>query len=168
MLSPLMERLCRKIDFEEMRDFDFLNSNIKKQMFTTDRVSLDPFFSEEQAAERYIGWMKDERDRGSIVFNYIYKETAIGFSCMRGNEKGEYYPVLGGLYPNDKPIPLGTAILYKQLEIVRSLGGNSLYTYISSNNLPVFKAYSRCGYSFDDIHYVFVRHFGESGDPLKR
>lgn len=160
IVPPLIDRLCSNMSFEEMQDYDLLEDNIRKGFFQTDRVVLDPYFTAEQAAERYIGWMKDERIRGAHLFHYLYKGNRIGFSCMRLEENGECYPVLGGIYPSDRPLPLGSAILYKQLEIARALGGKHLYTNISSNNLAVAKAYNQCGYSLDEISYVFVKHMG--------
>lgn len=155
---PLIERLLNKVSYEEMPDLVTMEHYIRKGMFQTDRVILDPFFTSEQAAERYIGWMRDEQERGARLFHYTYQGAPIGFSCMRGNEEGEYYPVLGGIYPNDKPLPFGMVILYKQLDIARDLDGKRLYTYISSNNLPVVKAYNQCGYSVEEVQYVFVKH----------
>ena len=135
-----------------------MRKQIRGGMFKTDRVILDPFFTPEQAANRYVMWMNDELERGSQLFSYKYKEQPVGFSCMKNIREGVYYPVLGGVYITDKPLPIGSAIVYKQLEIAQSLGGKELYTFISSNNLAVVKTYSQLGYTFEDIKYVFVKH----------
>lgn len=103
-------------------------------------------------------WMKDELNNGSVLYNYKYKEQPIGFSCFKETEYQKYYPVLGGVYNTGKALPFGSAIIYKQLEIAKNLGGKELYTYISSNNQAVVRAYSQLGYSFDDMKYVFVKH----------
>ena len=77
---------------------------------------------------------------------------------MKQVKEGVFYPVLGGVYLTGKALPIGSAIVYKQLEIARSFGGKELYTYISSNNPAVVRVYSQLGYTFEDIKYVFVKH----------
>ncbi len=156
--SNAMKRLCQKMSFRRINSLDFINENIKKGMFTTDRVAIDPHFTREQAANRYVGWMGDELRRGSAFFEYLYKDEPIGFVCMRKKGDNEYYSVLGGLYPSDNLLPFGAALLFKQLEIAKSMGGTVLSTSISSNNVPAFRAYSMCGYDFVSLNYVFIKH----------
>ena len=153
-------RLSNEVSFDEMNENDIglMRSQIASGMFQTDRVALDPVFSNAQAANRYIMWMNDERERGSKFFNYKYKGNPVGFSCMREASPGIFYPVLGGVYNTKTALPIGSVIVYKQLEIARSLGGKSMYTYISSNNPAVVRIYSQLGYVFEDIKYVFIKH----------
>ena len=159
--SSLIKRISDQITFEEMSndETEIMHQQIKNGMFQTDRVILDPIFSPSQAANRYILWMKDEKERGSVLYTYKYKGQPVGFSCMREINPQVYYPVLGGIYSQGKALPFGSAIIYKQLEIAKRLGGKQLVTYISTNNPGVIRAYSQLGYVFEDIKYVFVKHF---------
>ena len=160
--STLIERIAKNLDYEEMNaeDIVMMKEQILKGLFQTDRVVLDPYFSSKQAANRYIMWIDDERERGSRLFVFKYRQDPVGFTCMRETEPGVFYPVLGGIYNIDKPLPLGNVTTFKQLEIAKSLDGKVLYTVISSNNNTIVRAYSQLGYAFDDIRYVFVKHIG--------
>ncbi len=146
------------VDLMEESDFSFMNDQIDSGMFKTDRVILDPFFTADQAARRYKLWLKDERDRGSVFHVYKYKNEPFGFTCMKETQKSVVYPLLGGVYSIDRSLPLGSVIVYKQLEVARSLEAKSLYTYISTNNSTVVRVYSQLGYIFEDLKYVFVKH----------
>ena len=156
----LIKRISNRISFEEMNEEGFreMKEHINSGIFKTDRVYLDPFFTKEQAAKRYIMWMQDEKNRGSIFYRYIYKGRSLGFSCMKENKNNECYPVLGGIYNEDSFISMGSVIVFKQLEIAKSRNGKKLYTYISSNNPSVVRVYSHLGYVIDDMEYVFVKH----------
>ena len=158
--SGLIMRMSDQLEFCEMCEDEILlmGDQIRGGMFQTDRVSLDPFFNSIQAANRYVMWMSDERERGSRLYNYKYKGQPIGFSCFKESKPMVFYPVLGGVYNYGKSLPFGTAIIYKQLEIAKELGGKELYTFISSNNQAVVRTYSQLGYSFDEMRYVFVKH----------
>ena len=156
----LIKRLSDEITYREMNndEISIMKQQIGQGMFKTDRVSLDPMFSKEQAARRYVFWMLDEKKRGSKLLNYIYKDQPVGFSCMKEVKPKVFYPVLGGVYLLEKTLPIGGAIIYKQLEIAKEMGGIELFTYISSNNPAVMRSYSQLGYTFDEVKYVFIKH----------
>ena len=156
----IVKRISDNISFEIMKkyDYDIMISQIKKGMFRTDRVFLDSYFTPAQASNRYIHWIMDEIGRNSRLYTYKYKNEPVGFSCMKEARPNVYYPILGGVYLLEKTLPIGSALIYKQLEIVKSLEGKELYTFISSNNPAVIKSYSQLGYIFGDIKYVFIKH----------
>ena len=158
--SPLIKRISDQITFEVMSEVEteIMHEQIKNGMFQTDRVILDSHFTPSQAANRYILWMKDEKERGSVLYTYKYKGQPVGFVCMREIKPKVYSPVLGGVYDVEKNPSIGFAIVYRQLEMIKSLGGKQLVTNISSNNAAVVRAYSQLGYVFEDIKYVFVKH----------
>ena len=158
--SPLIKRISDQITFKEMSDdeTEIMHEQIKNGMFQTDRVILDSHFTPSQAANRYIQWMKDEKKRGSVLYTYKYKGQPVGFVCMRKIKPKVYYPVLGGVYDVEKNPSIGFAIVYRQLEMIKSLDGKQLVTNISSNNAAVVRAYSQLGYVIEDIKYVFVKH----------
>lgn len=159
-----IKRFSDELTFDEMNDDEIalMMAQIRGGVFRTDRVTLDPFFSKEQAANRYVMWMKDEIERGSHLFNYKYKGEPISYTCMKVMDKGRVFPVLGALYNIGKPLPIGNVTVFKQLEIAQSLGGKELFTYISANNTAAVRVYSQLGYLFEDIKYVFVKHKKET------
>lgn len=61
----LAEDMTYKID--EPESLSRVIDEINRGMFTTDRISLDPFFSQEQVNKRYIGMIQDELDRGGGI-----------------------------------------------------------------------------------------------------
>ena len=67
-------------------------------------------------------------------------------------------PVLGGIYDIGRPLPIGSSVVFKQLEIGRNLGRKELITTISANNTAAMKVYSQLGYVFNEIKYVFIKH----------
>ncbi len=161
--SQLIKRISDVIEYQEMSEYEItvMEKNIRDGMFRTDRVVMDSVFTRENAANRYIMWMRDERENGSTLYRYIYKGESIGFTCIKETDHKVFYPVLGGIYSNGKVRMLGSAIVYKQLEIAKELGGKELYTYISTSNPVIIKTYSQLGYTFEDIRYVFVKHYTE-------
>lgn len=161
--SPMLKRLTESVGYAPTGDLVHIRASIRRGMFTTDRVALDGRFSPGQAAERYCGWLGDELDRGSLLFDFLYKGEPVGFMCARPVEKGVFYSVLGGLFPSEKPLPLGSALFMRQLDIARDLGATRFETTISSNNRPVVKAYSQCEYQITDMEYVFIRHGNGEG-----
>lgn len=156
--SEVMRRVAHSLTFRKTSDYSRIFRNIQNGMFTTDRVYLDPAFLDGLAANRYVCWMQDEQQRGSEFYEFFYRNQAIAFICLRKINEETFYPVLGGLYLQDRPLPFGVALLFRQLDVVASKGGTFLTTNISMNNLPVIRAYSQCGYTFSDASYVFIRH----------
>lgn len=59
-------------------------------MMKYERVFLDPFFSKEQARNRYINWVMGEAKRGTELLKYVYKGKNIGFFGLREQRDGEF------------------------------------------------------------------------------
>ena len=61
-LTPMQEKLISCSDCVTMTEDDYerLFSEVRNNMFDTGRVYLDPYFTKEQANNRYVGWIKDE------------------------------------------------------------------------------------------------------------
>ena len=81
-LSPLQQRMVSDFTYQEMKEEDLqeLFEEIKKGMFHTDRVALDPFFTSEQSTNRYIGWIKDELQHQSSIYKVENKKgQSVGF-----------------------------------------------------------------------------------------
>ena len=68
--SKAMERLYDAVSVKraEKEDIEEIYTEIRKGMFSTDRISLDEHFSKEAAAERYVNWTMDELERGITMF----------------------------------------------------------------------------------------------------
>lgn len=158
--TGVMQRLYRmvsvkKADEEDVRE---VIGEIRKGMFSTDRISLDPFFPEGIAEERYANWMLDELNRGTELYLYSYKDKNIGFSALREIKDGAYISFLGGIYNETRIGGVGVVTAVKGGEIVKKLGGKSLSSMVSSNNITQIRNLIHIGYNVSKINDVFIKH----------
>lgn len=158
--SGVMRRLYDAVEVRKANkgDIDEIFEEIRKGMFSTDRVSLDPCFSKELANERYVNWTVDELNRGTKLYVYSYKGKNIGFSGLREIKDGSYTSFLGGIFEEFRFGGLGSTAAFKGGQIVRSLGGKSLSSMVSSNNMNQIRNLIHNGYNLSKINYVFIKH----------
>ena len=59
--NRIMQRLYDSLEYREMTetDIDYLFDEISRGMFSSDRISLDPYFDKNLASQRYINWIND-------------------------------------------------------------------------------------------------------------
>jgi hypothetical protein len=156
----LMNRMNKEITYEKMlgRDIDKLYVELNKNLFETDRIFLDPNFGKDQAAHRYICWIKDELNKGADVFNISYKHNKIGFFVFKELGNNVCYPFLASLYDEYKSTGMGFSVIQKPIEEAKRRNCKLISTYISSNNMPIFKLHVALGFKPDKISYVLVKH----------
>lgn len=131
---------------------------IRSGMYTTDRVSVDSHFSPHQTAQRYIGMLSDELDRGAELMEYLFHGEPFGFSCFRPTGPGQYYQALTGIYSSHRGKGLGFALAYLPERELLKRGATVLTTGVSTNNEASLRVHLRSGFLPTEIHYVFVRH----------
>lgn len=160
VLTSLQQRINSSIFYEEMNESDLkqLYSEIEKGMFKTDRILLDYHFSENQAAMRYINWIKDELAKNSQVYKIVYKADTIGFFTFKQLAENIYYPFLAGLYEKYSNSGLGFTTLRKPIEEVIKRNGKSISTYASTSNPYVVRAHTQQGFDISNINYVYIKH----------
>ena len=145
-----IKRLLPHVDFQEVKTMGELNlllSKITPNMFTTDRISMDPDFGSEKGCLRYKNWVCDEFDNpASKTINIFYKNQNVGFATFK--EDVEYYGLIGGLfadYQND-----GIGLLTPCFAPLFLKWNNStikkIHNPISSNNKAVWDLYEFFGY----------------------
>lgn len=158
--SNLISRVSKDLNFVPMTasGLEIMREQIKKGMFYTDRISLDSEFSKKLSARRYIYWIEDELKVGSQIYTYEYRGQSVGFCLLKECRKHYYYSVLSGVYNLGIRMPFGSAFAYKQLEVLKQMGAEGVYSYISINNPSIVRVHAQYGYVFADIRYVFVRH----------
>lgn len=147
----------------ELADIDRIKTRILDGIFRTDRVALDPNFGVLDAGKRYVGWLADEIDSGSYVFELRYKNNSYAFFVMSVKEK-VCYGRIGGVYLNTKGFGLGILLNYYEIVVARELGCTSLTTSFSSNNNPIYLINEMLGYKTRPTFNIFVRH---NRQPLK-
>jgi hypothetical protein len=134
-----------------------VEEEIRKGMFATDRVVLDPRFSLQQAANRYVNWLRDEIERGAHVRELWASGRRAGFFVLRIGDDGVAHSVLSGLYDAARTPGLGSVLLYRILTEAAALTASRLSSYISTNNPAVIKTHIGQGFSIVDLKYVYVR-----------
>jgi hypothetical protein len=159
-LSGIQRRMADSTDHALMDDADkqALWSELRKGIHDTDRVSVDPRFGKERAAERYVGWIQDEIERGTDVYKLTHKGQAIGYFTMKHLGDGVYYPFLGGMYESHQSSGLGFLVAYKPMCEVAARGGRAISTHISTNNERAIRMHVSLGFSFGQVTYVYVKH----------
>lgn len=153
-----LNRYNKSIHIENMDedDIQFLLSDLKKGIFTLDRVSIDPYFSQQLATNRYVHWVMDLIEQGALFFNYYLGNRRVAFVVLKKNNDFQYDSVLGGKYSDYLHLPLGA--IEKTPEIVYQLGGNEVITRVSSNDIAQLKVMIANGFMLSNINYIFVKH----------
>lgn len=156
--SRMHQRMYDAMSYRMMDDADIkrLYEEIRKGMFLTDRISQDDFFTPVQAANRYINWVKDLIAAAAIPYTLLYKEEPAGFIILQTKDQKHYESVLGASYLKYRNSGIG--IVQKEQEIVKKLGGKSVETQVSTNNISQVKALVLNGYVPKSINHVFTKH----------
>lgn len=159
-LSPIQQRILNTIGYEKMNesDIDKLFYEIRKGIFTTDRIYIDPYFTHEQAANRYVNWISDEIKNGTNVYKLIHKDAAIGFFTFKDIGNNVCYPFLAGMYKDYLNSGLGLSTIEKPLKEAIKRNYKKYSTLISSNNVNTFSAHMTFGFVFKSIDNVYIKH----------
>lgn len=159
-LNRIQQRLLDSVSAAVMDEADReeMFAEIRKGIFNTDRISVDPFFTAAQAAERYCGWIRDELERGTLFYKYIYKEKTAGFFAVRDTGGGIFTSFIGALYSDYSRTGLGNVLNFRIFEEVKRLGGKQLNINVSSNNAVQVRSVLASGYTVKDIHHIYVKH----------
>lgn len=133
-----------------------LNQIKKGEVFTTDKIAVDPRFGPKFSGNRYFNWSTDLLNNGCVLNAIYYRNSLIGFSiCVE--KEGFFDAFLGGLC-DKKYIGFGFAPIFSNLLFCYNNGGRIIRTGVSSNNLPILKLHILYGFTITSINYVFVRH----------
>lgn len=159
-LTSVQQRMLKDSSYEFMDDEGFkeLYANIDKGMFSTDRVSIDPFFTNEQSNARYKGWIRDEVERGSDVFSIKFKGRNVGFFTFKDKGNGVYDPFLGGLFQEKPVLGLGFIGDYFEIMELKKRSGKKALLHVSTNNKPAMGPLFSMGFTLETMEAVFVYH----------
>ena len=159
-LNPLQQRIMDSVSYSTMtdKDIDHVFREIRKGIFTTDRIYIDPYFSHEQAANRYVNWIGDELERGCKIFKLTYKNDSVGFFTFKDIGNGVCYPFLAGMYEKYLNSGLGICTIEKPLKHAIKMNYKKYSTFISSNNTSTFSAHVALNFSFRKIYHVYIKH----------
>ena len=133
-------------------------NNINEGMFKEDRVSLDPFFSPDQARARYVGMLEDYRSLNPGAFCIMHDNSEVGFFLLRELQEDVYDVLLTGLYPAYRSRGLGRSIALQPIICAKDIGSTRLYSSVSTNNKLSLSIHIKCGFIPDHIRYIFAKH----------
>lgn len=161
--DKLIKMVYDDIGFKEIHDkclFNEMINNITPNMFSTDRITLDPHYGPEIGCLRYKNWMRTAFDNNMLSFiAFYYKKQLAGFSMYK-QDKDIIEGILGGIFPLFQSSVLG--IVTPASHFLYAHKNNEpfkkYHTSISSNNVPVWQLYNYLNYKIDQLYYVFVKH----------
>ena len=129
-------------------DVQVMLAEIRKGIFKTDRIYLDPYFTHEQAAQRYVNWATDMLKRGHSAYKVMYRGETIGF----------FNGALGGVYSKFTGTGMGLFVQYSTLDAARHGGQIKAEAVVSSNNPEVINLRIKLGCLIGKMNSVFVKH----------
>ena len=128
------------------------------RIFSTDRIALDPDFSNELAGQRYAFWIEDIMAKeGSKMIITEYENKSIGFNVFA--TKGKICEgLIGGLFFDYLDSGLGFANNYAGLLAGHDFWGTKTVSHVSSNNFQMFKLHLFSGMNIKSLVYVLIKH----------
>ena len=159
-LNRIQQRIIDSLNYEEMSemDVDYMYGEIRNCLFTTDRIAVDPYFTLQQANNRYINWIKDELKSGAKSYRVSHNQNQVGFFILKKNSEREWFAFLGGLYSSYLESGFGFSMNYFEVIEGQKLGAKRILTSFSSNNRGAAAIHLNLGYNLLKQYYIFVKH----------
>lgn len=160
VLNSVQKRLMDQISCVPMdsESLDYMFCQIEAGLFVTDRIAIDPCFSVKMANHRYIGWIKDEIERGATIYKIVYRDKHVGFMGMKQRDDGQYYQFIGGVYQEYQRIGIGSLMIYLGIRKAQDLKKKRTHLAFSSNNRGAYALHLSIGCILDNAYYVYVKH----------
>ncbi|MFA6718057.1 MAG: hypothetical protein WCS15_03150 [Prevotella sp.] len=162
VMDRLYKRTLDKVTISKVideADLKRLLSRITRDMFVTDRISLDPHFGADYAVRRYCYWSEDMYHQGYNVYKVNLDGKEVAFSINKITADGTLVVPLGGGFTDVDGVATGpTALLaiYKMKET--GMVFKRFKAKISSNNLPMIRVYNKLQFEQTHFDYIFVKH----------
>lgn len=150
----LKRTAVKRVECEE--ELHMLIDNLTPNMFSTDRIYLDPAFGPKYSLCRYRNWIISEYKRGTIVMLHYFRDSLVGFSMCR--LVGDVlHGLLSGVFEKYQNAGIGMFLplipyYYRDYDVTTYTGK------FSSNNFPVIRMHEQLWYNYIDMEYVFVKH----------
>ena len=151
------------VDFEDICEsnaFDKMLNSITPNMFSTDRIFLDPEYGPDISCNRYKNWLKTSFQKNECKFyEYSYKGNRVGFTMYK-EDNGIWKGILGGIYEEFQNEGLGilTASSFFLYAKMKDIKMKKLIGAISSNNVPMVSIYNHLDFRLLSNNYVFIKH----------
>jgi hypothetical protein len=138
--------------------FQRIYSEIEKGVFETDRIALDINFTQTIANTRYVNWIKDLVEHGSILHEVVVRGRPIGFFIVHELTPQKARGILTGLYKEYNSSGLGALVMKKLYDSVWQKEYCTYYATVVSNNLKALRSNLMFGSEVDSLYYHYVKH----------
>lgn len=128
------------------------------QIFSTDRIALDPAFSKEVAGQRYYNWTCDELKKDARIFIAFYKTEPVAFGISKRMDGLRFDAFLGGAFADASNKGLGFLAIHANNYAVNIQNGKRIVTHVSSNNPAILRLHMEYGYNVTQMEYVLIKH----------
>lgn len=158
-LSKIENRFLNDLIYSPMTDseIDELFIRLSENLFETDRIAIDPLLGIKKSNHRYKGLIKDEINKGAILYSVKFKLNNIGFFIIR--EKGNIsYSNLAGIYKDFQNKGFGVFLNFFEILESSKRGLKELNTAFSSNNLGAQGIHQRLGFEIIKSVSIFIKH----------
>ncbi|MBP5260538.1 MAG: hypothetical protein J6Z43_00255 [Clostridiales bacterium] len=166
VVEPRFKSIVSNCSYHEMNDEErqYLEEQIHRGIFSTDRIYVDPAFTHDAAAQRYINWMHDLSERKNPIMNVMYGNDAVGFFVADKKPGNVYDGVLAGVYEPYLNTGMGYCVQWAGVDYARTNDAQKYLGHISLNNPGVLKLLLSLGYNVTRSYYVFIRHGGNKSE----
>lgn len=157
--DQLTKRLLKQLSVERIeteKDFEELMSSITEDMYSTDRIYLDPEFGPKYSVHRYKNWTRTEWERGALLYKHFFRGRYVGYSLCK-KQGDELVCLLAGCFEQYQKTGIGLWIPLVP-ELLPNMEYTKYTTHVSTNNIPVWQMYNHQKYVVGGFDYVFVKH----------
>ncbi len=133
-------------------------AEIDRGMFQTDRISVDPNFSQKLAANRYNNWIKNTLLGNGRCFEVYLKGAPLGFFILKELNSKKAQGILTGLYESYATSGFGTLIMKKLKDTVWELGYQHYVAQVVSNNMNALRSNLIFGSEIESLTHNYVKH----------
>jgi hypothetical protein len=159
-LNSTAKRIADSITYDIMDETELtqLWNQLRMGIFNTDRIYLDPAFTPEQSAIRYINWINDEIARGGNVHKCVLKGNIFGYFVSRINTENVNYVYNIGTYKGYETSGLGVCLVHTSIRQAYEAGAKKTISGLSTNNIPSVTANLAAGYRITTSQYIYIKH----------
>ena len=153
------DRGLRVVERREACERERVYALIRRGVFVSDRVSIDPAFGVQKGGNRYANWLESMLQKGGCLYEVLSGEKPIGFFVICRKDENTVDPVLMGMYDEKNDRGMGALLHKKTLDTCFTHPCKRLTSTIVSNNAKVLHVYVNAGATITDTLYTYVKHF---------
>lgn len=160
LIKRLNSTVTTIIEKRNKENWEKIIQKMSQDMYSTDRIYLDPKLPQETSQKRYSNWILDLVENQNSQLQAYYKEdNLIGFgvATLESNTK-TVNDLLKGVLKEYQDCGYGYLIFDASCKKFQELGYEKIITHISSNNMPIIKLYQTFDYKITKVNYVLRRY----------